>query len=238
MFLAIFGLILAMFLTFQSYGFDTFAHAGVPLGAEWLQNFMKIVWESFWEIWNFHERSGEKKQKNEKDCLSSQKFFPTPKKRPFEDIVNWWFFFILLKKTFFRYTVCRISSAHVKVIFASLALSTLPIFLQFQLAKRFILLSGQFLFDGTIHGKWPEIVCESATRLSFAFKPLIRKPNSTYGFSKKSILSSSMSFCKLFHSVSICLYFCVISFQIQMRSRVHVAYMFTMHGQVWSCMKA
>ena len=32
--LAIFGLILAMFLTFQSYDFDTFAHAGAPLGVE------------------------------------------------------------------------------------------------------------------------------------------------------------------------------------------------------------
>ena len=33
-FLAIFGLILAMFLTSQSYDFDTFAHAGAPLGVE------------------------------------------------------------------------------------------------------------------------------------------------------------------------------------------------------------
>ena len=32
--LAIFGLILAMFLTFQSYDFDAFAHAGAPLGVE------------------------------------------------------------------------------------------------------------------------------------------------------------------------------------------------------------
>ena len=29
--MAIFRLILAMFLTFQSYDFDAFAHAGVPL---------------------------------------------------------------------------------------------------------------------------------------------------------------------------------------------------------------
>ena len=29
-----FGLILAMFLTSQSYDFDTFAHAGAPLGVD------------------------------------------------------------------------------------------------------------------------------------------------------------------------------------------------------------
>ena len=33
-FLAIFGLILAMFLTSQPYDFDAFAHAGAPLGVE------------------------------------------------------------------------------------------------------------------------------------------------------------------------------------------------------------
>ena len=32
--MADFGLILAMFLTFQSYDFDAFAHAGAPLGVE------------------------------------------------------------------------------------------------------------------------------------------------------------------------------------------------------------
>ena len=32
--LVIFGLILAMFLTFQSHDFDAFAHAGVPLGVQ------------------------------------------------------------------------------------------------------------------------------------------------------------------------------------------------------------
>ena len=31
-----FGLILAMFLTSQSYDFDAFAHAAAPLGVEWL----------------------------------------------------------------------------------------------------------------------------------------------------------------------------------------------------------
>ena len=34
LFLTIFGLILAMFLTFQSYDFDVFEHAGAPLGVE------------------------------------------------------------------------------------------------------------------------------------------------------------------------------------------------------------
>ena len=33
-FLAIFGLFLVMFLTFQSYDFDAFEHAGAPLGVE------------------------------------------------------------------------------------------------------------------------------------------------------------------------------------------------------------
>ena len=32
--LVIFGLILAMFLAFQSYDFDAFEHAGAPLGVE------------------------------------------------------------------------------------------------------------------------------------------------------------------------------------------------------------
>ena len=34
LFLAIFGLILAMFLTSQPYDFDAIAHAGTPLGVE------------------------------------------------------------------------------------------------------------------------------------------------------------------------------------------------------------
>ena len=32
--MAVFGLILAMFLTFQPYDFDAFAHAEAPLGVE------------------------------------------------------------------------------------------------------------------------------------------------------------------------------------------------------------
>ena len=35
-FLVIFGLILAMFLTTQSYDFNAIAHAWAPLGVEWL----------------------------------------------------------------------------------------------------------------------------------------------------------------------------------------------------------
>ena len=34
LFLAIFGQILIMFLTFQSYDFDAFVHAGAPLGVK------------------------------------------------------------------------------------------------------------------------------------------------------------------------------------------------------------
>ena len=34
LFLAIFGLLLAMSLTFQSYDFDAFEHAGAPLGVK------------------------------------------------------------------------------------------------------------------------------------------------------------------------------------------------------------
>ena len=43
-FLAIFGLILAMFLTFQSYDYDPIAHAGAPLGVKGL---CKILWKSY-----------------------------------------------------------------------------------------------------------------------------------------------------------------------------------------------
>ena len=43
-FLAIFGLILATFLTSQPYDFDAFAHVGAPLGVEWL---CKISWKSY-----------------------------------------------------------------------------------------------------------------------------------------------------------------------------------------------
>ena len=60
-FLAIFGLILAMFLTSQPYDFDAFAHAGAPLGVEWLWKFRENRMDSFREIWNFHEKVGRKK---------------------------------------------------------------------------------------------------------------------------------------------------------------------------------
>ena len=52
-----------MFLTFQSYDFDAFAHTGAPLGVEWLQNFIKIVWTVFDKFEILMKRSGEKKTK-------------------------------------------------------------------------------------------------------------------------------------------------------------------------------
>ena len=42
-----------------------------------VQNFVKIVWTVFEKFEIFMKRSGEKKQH---DCISSRKFFPTPKK--------------------------------------------------------------------------------------------------------------------------------------------------------------
>ena len=79
-FLATFGLILAMFLTSRPYDFDAFAHAGAPLGVEWL---CKISWKSYGQFlrnlkfsWKGREK---KKQKKQHDCISSRKFFPTPK---------------------------------------------------------------------------------------------------------------------------------------------------------------
>ena len=62
-FLAIFGLILTMFLTSQPYDFDAFAHAGAPLGVECCAKFRENRMDSFWEIWNFHEKVGSKKKK-------------------------------------------------------------------------------------------------------------------------------------------------------------------------------
>ena len=76
-FLAIFGLILAMFLTSQPYDFDAFAHAGAPLGVEWL---CKISWKSYGQFLRnskFSWKGREKKKQH--DCISSRKFFPTPK---------------------------------------------------------------------------------------------------------------------------------------------------------------
>ena len=35
--------------------------------------------DSFWEIWNFHEKVGRKKTKERHDCISSRKFIQTPK---------------------------------------------------------------------------------------------------------------------------------------------------------------
>ena len=66
-----------MFLTSQPYDFDAFAHTGGPFGCRMtVQNFVKIVWTVFEKFEIFMKRSGEKKQH---DCISSRKFFPTPK---------------------------------------------------------------------------------------------------------------------------------------------------------------
>ena len=47
LFLDIFGLISAIFLTSQSYEFVAFAHAGTAMDRMTVQNFMKIVWTVF-----------------------------------------------------------------------------------------------------------------------------------------------------------------------------------------------
>ena len=47
LFSAIFGIILAMFLTFQSYDFDAFEYAEAPLDVEWL---CKMLWKSYWQF--------------------------------------------------------------------------------------------------------------------------------------------------------------------------------------------
>ena len=78
-FLAIFGLILAMFLISQPYDFDAFAHAGAPLGVEWL---CKISWKSYGQFLRnlkFLWKGREKKKQH--DCISSRKFFPTPENK-------------------------------------------------------------------------------------------------------------------------------------------------------------
>ena len=46
-----------------------------------VQNFVKIVWTVFEKFEIFMKRLGEKKQKKQHDCISSRKFFPTPKNR-------------------------------------------------------------------------------------------------------------------------------------------------------------
>ena len=73
-----FWLILALFLTFQSYNFDVFAYSGALLGVEWMtvQNFMEIVKTVSDNFEIFMKRSGEKKRHV---CISSETFFPTPK---------------------------------------------------------------------------------------------------------------------------------------------------------------
>ena len=74
-FLAIFGLILAMFLKSNLYDFDAFAHAGALECRMTVQNFMKNVWTVFEKFEIFIERSGEKKTKKRHEWISSRKFF-------------------------------------------------------------------------------------------------------------------------------------------------------------------
>ena len=64
-FFTIFGLILTMFLTFQSYDFDAFAHAEAPLSVEWLHVFMKIVWTVFEKFEIFMKGREKKNKKND-----------------------------------------------------------------------------------------------------------------------------------------------------------------------------
>ena len=66
MLLVIFGLILAMFFKSLSYDFDVIAHAGAPLGVEWLENFIKLVWTIFEKLEIFIKRSVEKLSDHEK----------------------------------------------------------------------------------------------------------------------------------------------------------------------------
>ena len=49
-FLAIFGLILAMFLTSQPYDFDAIAHIGLLWARMTVENFVRIVWTVFEKI--------------------------------------------------------------------------------------------------------------------------------------------------------------------------------------------
>ena len=94
-FLAIFGLIWATFLTSQPYDFDAFAHAGAPLGVEWL---CKISWKSYGQFlrnlkfsWKGREKKNStialveiffrllKTKKNSTIAKVVENFFPTPK---------------------------------------------------------------------------------------------------------------------------------------------------------------
>ena len=60
-FSAIFGLILAMFLTTQSYDFDAIAHAGAPLGVEWLCKILSKSYGQFLRNLKFSWKGREKK---------------------------------------------------------------------------------------------------------------------------------------------------------------------------------
>ena len=60
-----------MFLKSQSYDFDVIAHAGAPLGVDWLCKSFKNCMDVFEKFEIFIERSGEKS--------TIENFFPTPK---------------------------------------------------------------------------------------------------------------------------------------------------------------
>ena len=61
-----------------------------------VQNFVKIVWTVFEKFEIFMKSSGEKKtKKKQHDCISSRKFFPTPK-NVFR-LANWGFRIIVYR---------------------------------------------------------------------------------------------------------------------------------------------
>ena len=54
-----------MFLASHPYDFDASAHAGAPLGVEWLQNFIKKKYGQFLRNLKFSWKVGRKKNKKE-----------------------------------------------------------------------------------------------------------------------------------------------------------------------------
>ena len=72
-----------------------------------VQNFVKIVWTVFEKFEIFMKRSGEKKtKKKQHDCISSRKFFPTPKN---SEIAQYFRIFVsLVKRNLLRIENCNI----------------------------------------------------------------------------------------------------------------------------------
>ena len=87
--MAVFGLILVIFgliLAVSHIPAMRFRCLCARRGPFWcrmtVQNSMKIVWTVFEKFEIFMKRSGEKKTKKKRhDCISSRKFFPTPKNK-------------------------------------------------------------------------------------------------------------------------------------------------------------